>query len=177
MALLCPRTTPIDNHLPSPAEILHGRKIRGSLPVETRPRRQHVEVLPRLTERQDTQKAFYDRHATELPTLNPGQVIRVQHPQTARWEPATVINQRPEPQSYTIETDSGAVYRRNRRHLRSTSPSPTRHQKDVDPPVTSQATATSSPRAAGTPQRAGTVACLPTSRSGRVLRKPDRLNL
>ena len=87
MALLSLRTTPIDSHLPSPAEILHGRKIRGNLPMKTRPRREHVEVLPRLTERQDTQKAFYDRHATELPTLNPGQVIRVQHPRLPDGSP------------------------------------------------------------------------------------------
>ena len=33
MALLCLRTTPLDNHLPSPAEILYNRKIRTMIPI------------------------------------------------------------------------------------------------------------------------------------------------
>jgi hypothetical protein len=33
-ALLCLRTTPIDNHLPSPAELLYNRKIKANLPVK-----------------------------------------------------------------------------------------------------------------------------------------------
>ena len=33
MALLCLRTTPLDNHLPSPAEILYNRKIRTMIPT------------------------------------------------------------------------------------------------------------------------------------------------
>ncbi|XP_037075849.1 uncharacterized protein K02A2.6-like, partial [Pollicipes pollicipes] len=101
MALLTLRTTPIDSHLPSPAEILQGRKVRGNLPMKTRPRSEQADVLPRLVERQTTQKACHDRHATELSTLSPGQPIRVQHPQSGRWEPATIVDQWPEPRSYT----------------------------------------------------------------------------
>lgn len=33
MALLYLRSTPLDNHLPSPAEILYNRKIRTKLPT------------------------------------------------------------------------------------------------------------------------------------------------
>ena len=35
MALLCLRTTPINNHLLSPAELLYNRKLKGNLPMRT----------------------------------------------------------------------------------------------------------------------------------------------
>ena len=155
MALLTLRTTPIDNHLPSPAEILQGRKVRGNLPVKSRLRKEHADILPRLAERQGVQQAYHDRHATELPTLSPGQLIRVQHPQSGRWEPATVVSQRPEPRAYNIRTDSGAVYRRNRRHLRSFSPSPTRVE-DTTPARTEPATISLPAQAANNQDQATT---------------------
>ena len=33
MALLCIRTTPVDSNVPSPGELLFGRKLQGNLPV------------------------------------------------------------------------------------------------------------------------------------------------
>ena len=33
IALLCIRTTPVDSNVPSPGELLFGRKLRGNLPV------------------------------------------------------------------------------------------------------------------------------------------------
>ena len=184
MALLTLRTTPIDSHLPSPAEILQGRRVRGNLPVKTWLRRDQIDVLPRLEERQTTQKAYHDRHATELSKLSPGQPIRVQHPQSGRWEPATIVDQRPEPRSYTIRANNGAIYRRNRRHLRSISPSPARSparsepaQDSTTPPPAGEAAQGSPGTAAPNRRTTDGPQNIPTSRSGRVLKKTDRLDL
>ena len=184
MALLSLRTTPIDSHLPSPAEILHGRKIRGNLPIKTRLRRDQTDILPRLEERQTKQKAYHDRHASDLPTLSPGQPIRVQHPNSGRWEPATVVDQRPEPRSYTIRAQNGAVYRRNRRHLRSLSPSPARTPAETEPETasptprrTAEDATQEPPETTGDNRTTSGLPDMTTSRSGRVIKKPDRLNL
>ena len=181
MALLTLRTTPIDSYLPSPAEILQGRKVRGNLPVKIRPRRDQGDVLPRLVERQTIQKAYHDRHATELPTLSPGQPIRAQHPQSGRWETATVVDQRPEPRSYTIRASNGALYRRNRRHLRSISPSPARTPARTEQAPTSPTPQPACEEAADNPTMDAVPIDrpqnTPTSRSGRAIKKPDRLDL
>ena len=176
MALLNLRTTPIDSHLPSPAELLQGRRVRGNLPMRSRPSRDQDDTHRRLTERQGNQKAYYDRNTVELTPLSPGQPIRVQHPQTGRWRPATVLDTRPEPRSYNIRTDDGAVYRRNRRQLRGLSPSPPRaEQPPASPapqPVPDGEDATP-PMPAPAPRDPGSR----TTRSGRAIVKPDRLDL
>merc|ERR1711921_50240 len=62
IALQCLRATPIDAHLPSPAELLLRRKIRTNLPVHIQnqdPKRD--EVKKRLLERQERQKMEFDK--------------------------------------------------------------------------------------------------------------------
>ena len=183
MALLSLRTTPIDSHLPSPAEILHGRRIRGNLPVKTHLRRDQANIRPRLEDRQTSQKAYHDLHARELPALHPGQPIRVQHPQTGRWEPATVIGQRPEPRSYIIRTNGGATVRRNRRHLRGLTPSPARREETASPgaePVPAsppQQTGTEQGRSDAVEASAGPSQAPRTTRYGRVIKERVLLDL
>ena len=56
MALLCLRATPIDNDLPSPAELLLGRPIQDNLPKKTSKAATNKEVTNRLSQRQAAQK-------------------------------------------------------------------------------------------------------------------------
>ncbi|RUS85701.1 hypothetical protein EGW08_006577 [Elysia chlorotica] len=119
LALLSLRCTPIDSHLPSPAEILFGRKIRGTLPTkfeDTNPK--SVEIKQRLYERQQKQKHFYDKKTHELPPLTKNTKVTVQSTTTGTWSPATVIRQTSEPRSYIIQMENGQYLRRNRIHLR-----------------------------------------------------------
>ena len=54
-SMLCLRSTAIDSHLPSPAELLYQRKLKSNLPVRIgnqMPTRDHI--TQRLTERQET---------------------------------------------------------------------------------------------------------------------------
>lgn len=53
MALLCLRATPIDNKLPSPAELLLGRPIQDNLPRKTPTSIANEEVSNRLIQRQN----------------------------------------------------------------------------------------------------------------------------
>ena len=51
MAMLCLRSTPVDNTIPSPAELLYSRQLTGNLPVKmqnTIPRKEEVEDRLRL---------------------------------------------------------------------------------------------------------------------------------
>ena len=123
LALLCRRSTPIDNKLPSPAEMLYTRKIQGNLPVKV------SNVLPskdkiyeRLKEQQEKQKLYHDQHSKELPPLMEGQPVSTQDPRSGHWSPAKVLSKCEEPQSYLIQTKEGTKVRRNRQHLKGDKP-------------------------------------------------------
>ena len=89
MALLCLRETPIDNKLPSPAELLLGRSIQDNLPRKMANDPTNEEVTNRLIQRQVTQKYYHDRNPP-LPILHSGQHVSIQNPRTQKWEPAEI---------------------------------------------------------------------------------------
>ena len=98
LSLLCLRTTPIDNNLPSPAELLYFRQLRSNLPLLSSHTPQDTAVHKNLQARQRTQKKYYDRSARDLPPLHTGQHVRLQEA-NGTWTPATVVEKRPEPRS------------------------------------------------------------------------------
>ena len=119
MTLLCLRSTPIDPIIPSPGELLFNRKLVSNLPTKcTNQNFRKGEIQDRLLQRQLTQKRQYDEHAKDLPNLIAGQRVRVQDQDTRRWSPAIIRQACAEPRSYIIETSTGQVLRRNRRHLK-----------------------------------------------------------
>ena len=65
-------------------------------------------------------KEYYDKTVKDLPPLHSGQQILMQD-NRGTWTPATVVEKRPEPHSYTIHTPNGDLYRRQLRDL------PTKH--------------------------------------------------
>ena len=123
MALLVLRATPIDSHLPYPAELLYGRRVVSNLPVA----KWHVsgkrcEIRARLDQRQATAKERHDaRGATDLAVLSRGQHVRTHHPVTHRWEPGRIVGKCVQPRSCKVESASGSVLRRNRRDNRETA--------------------------------------------------------
>ena len=120
LTLLCIRTTPISPKIPSPLELLTGRKPRGNLP--TRHTKNQADDLVRdlLQNRQTTQKAYHDRKAKDLPPLTPGQPVRFQDHPSSKWKEGVIQKKGPEPRSYVVETPTGQTLRRNRVHIRST---------------------------------------------------------
>ncbi|ESO96048.1 hypothetical protein LOTGIDRAFT_160027 [Lottia gigantea] len=100
MALLCLRATPIDHHLPSPAELLNKRKYRTNLPIANTNTQDRM-ITERLMERQETQKKYHDRN----------------NPKTLKWGPA-IVEERLGDRSYKVELPNGHTVRRNRTFLK-----------------------------------------------------------
>ena len=118
LAMLCLRTTPIHHKLPSPCELLNGRKYKSNLPAVSF--RSDGNVNEFLQQRQVVYKSYHDRTAKELAPLSPQQTLRVLTPIRKTWDLAKVTNNASTPRSYNILTAQGTTYRRNRRHLRDT---------------------------------------------------------
>ena len=122
-AMLCLRSTPIDYHLPSPSELLYARKLKGDLPIQIRnPLTHRDEIQSRLSERQDTQKAYHDTHAHNLRPLEAGQPLRIQDHVSSRWNKASITERCEQPRAYLVESENGNILRRNRIHIRETPP-------------------------------------------------------
>lgn len=131
--LLCICTTPIDHRLPSPAELLFGRPIQSNLSAKiTNNREDKDSIHDRFTEKQVKQKQQYDRHAKELPKLSTGQEVSVYDHPTGKWIPATIVKESKEPRSYVLKTVSGAILRRNRKHIKKRN-SNQKHNKNCAP--------------------------------------------
>ena len=114
LALLCIRTTPVDNVLPSQTEMLYKRKVQGNLPVRMRNKLGNKEeIYERLQQRQEVQKTNHDQHSRDLSPLFPGQNVRIHTLTSSMWLPAVVREKCQEPRSYVVETQNGRVLRRN----------------------------------------------------------------
>ena len=118
LTLLCLRTTPISPKIPSPLELMTGRKPRSNLPTRHMKSPTDELVREQLQERQDLQKVYHDRKANDLPLLNPGQHIRFQDHPSSTWKEGVVTERLKEPRSYLIETPTSKL-RRNRVHIRN----------------------------------------------------------
>ena len=119
LALLCLRTTPVDQNLPSPAEILYSRKIRANLPfVSPKTPNKTKRIRKALQDRQKSQKLYHDRNARDLPRIKNGESVLLQKDNRGPWIPAKTLRHAEQPRSYIVETPDGGIYRRNRRHLR-----------------------------------------------------------
>ena len=121
LTLLIWRTTPISTKLGSPSQLLMGRRMKSTIPARIRNEApQREEVQEELQQRQDSQKHFFDRRALphDLPTLYPGQHVRVQHPVNKCWDPAIVYANTDESRSYVLQKPNGHIFRRNRQHIR-----------------------------------------------------------
>ena len=199
-AMLCLRSTPIDYHLPSPSELLYARKLKGDLPIQIRnPLTHRDEIQSRLSERQDTQKAYHDTHAHNLRPLEAGQPVRIQDHVSGRWNKASITERCEQPRAYLVESENGNILRRNRIHIRETTPvrrlvrfaDPVSDQVQVSPTQPTQPTQTrrgelqhASPDGAQTGARP-VAADVPNditrhsyyTRSGRAVSTPKRLDL
>ncbi|XP_063592470.1 uncharacterized protein K02A2.6-like [Penaeus indicus] len=185
MALLTLRTTPLDSKLPSPAELLNGRKMRSNLSLHLPTREgQKQDVYENFKKKQDTHKQYYDRGAKDQQALLPGQAVRVQDHISGRWTPATVVEKSQEPRSYIVETQDGGILRRNRRHIKQTPqpkhPLPDEHHADEPTGTTvnmdnEQDHVSKAPTVV--PQEQESTCNGTRTRSGLTIKKPNRLDL
>ena len=123
LSLLCLRTTPIDNNLPSSAKLLYSWQLRSSLPLLSSHTPQDTAVHKNLQARQWMQKNYHNRSVRDLLPLHTGQHVHL--PETnGTWIPATVVEKRPELHSCTVHTPNGGLYRRNRHQLQDLTAPP-----------------------------------------------------
>jgi hypothetical protein len=116
-----------------------------------------------------------------LPSLQPGDVVRVQH--QGQWQRGIVNSEHSSPRSYIVETEHGSTLRRNRRHLIKTKEDP----PVCSPPIEDGETSTSSSpslnestpslstsSASSLPGIIKTINAPVLTRSGRVVKLPVR---
>lgn len=95
------RATPIDERLPSPAQLLFGRSI------DCLPRRYNGDphVAECLQRRQELQRNNHNaRFQKPQPptTFSVGERVLTKNPQSGRWDPAEIIERHSAPASYTV---------------------------------------------------------------------------
>ena len=112
------RNTPISGLQYAPSQMLMSRLLRSKLPTkQSLLQPKVVQAHDDLTRRQQRQKLYYDKRASPLQKLSPGDVVRVQRGKV--WEPAVVRSAHVNPRSYLVQSQHGQL-RRNRRHLSKT---------------------------------------------------------
>lgn len=133
LALLDHRNTPSQGLESSPAQRLLNHRTRSLLPAKNNLLQPKVvQAEQALFNNQQRQCAYYNRSARDLDALRPGDTVRVQtfEPHT-KWKLGKV--KRPvDARSYEVEMDSGAVLRRNRRHLRRAHVVPQTEVVDIE---------------------------------------------
>ncbi|KAI5086769.1 hypothetical protein C0J45_23903, partial [Silurus meridionalis] len=177
LALLDHRNTPSQGLESSPAQRLLNRRTRSLLPAKNsllQP--QVVQVEQALITNQRRQCAYYNRSARDLDALRSGDTVRVQpfEPHT-EWKLGKV--KRPvDSRSYEVEMDSGAVLRRNRRHLRRARVVPQMEVVDIET-VNTSGTHADTVISQQSPHTQGDTCNgdgAKTTRCGRVVRQPQR---
>ena len=122
LGLLTLRNTPTTGMDTSPVQRLMGRRTRTTIPMTRKllePATDNQIAEEQMQRNKERQKMYYDRGARDLPALQPGETIRMD-PLTkgGHWRKGQVVQVEGN-RSYTIETEGGRRYRRNRRQLRS----------------------------------------------------------
>ena len=122
LAILDYRNTPTQGMTTSPAQCLMSRSTKTLLPTTQSillPRTIDLEDEKKeLRQRQQVQVKYYNRSAKDLPSISEGHVVRIKPFKLCDkpWCKAQVTT-RLDKQSYTVETNDRAVYRRNRQNL------------------------------------------------------------
>ena len=115
------RATLLDSTLPSPAELMFGRKISTSLPNY-----QHIAVGDEIREHfnmdSEQQRSYRDRTAKSLAPVKINQSVRVFNSDTKLWSLNGKMISKESDRAYKIISECGRVLIRNRIHLRPVVP-------------------------------------------------------
>ena len=120
------------------AEMMFGETMQSNLPTV------NITEKDKACRREQWKRQYNERSHT-LKYLNRGQSVRVQDYTTKKWEPAMINQERSQPISYMLTTNTGSQYRINRRHIRTTTEVfkiPERHHDESatrDPTVVNRA--------------------------------------
>ena len=176
LAILDYRNTPTQGMTSSPAQRLMSRRTKTLLPTTQSlllPKNIHLENEKReLRQRQQVQAKYYNRTARDLPSLSEGDVVRMKPFKLGDKScPKAQVTARLDERSYTLETEDGAVYRRNRQHLRRTSEPPTH---PVIPEQSTDASASEEPTVSAIPQQSPVP---PVTSTPKQSQRPQRVRM
>ena len=135
----------------------------------------HYVLLPRVKKLVKEFAFAHNNHALRTEGLVPEQEVWIQDHRTKEWQQGTIRRKCQEPQAYVVETENGNWLRRNRRHIRPTTEPELGRVSEAqvgEEPGQSEV----SMRQTNNEQEqknTATDACYRT-RSGRVIRKPER---
>lgn len=122
LTLLEYRSSPITSKIPSPAEILFGRKIKNQLPIKESLLQPHSKFkINEFAKRNKIkERNYYNRQAKDLTVLKEGDKVVIQNYINKLWEPGTVVRtDTVRPRSYIVKFDkTGHTLIRNRKFLR-----------------------------------------------------------
>ena len=123
LALLAYRSTPVDSHLRSSAEMLYQRALRTTVPQRIRHKDPYAAAeRERLEERATQSAADHDRTGCRRKApLYAGQSVSVINNDRTLWLPATIVRAA-DHGSYIVKVIGGAEYRRARDHIRERHP-------------------------------------------------------
>ena len=132
MGLLELRNTPRADGR-SPAQILFGHSLRSNIPVHhsafAKEHQKAMEECDRIRiNNQGKADARYNKSAKTLPSFAIGHHVNIQNPKTGQWDKNGIIVGIGENRDYLVKLNSGRIYWRNRRFLR------TRHSMSPSPP-------------------------------------------
>lgn len=203
LSLLDYRTTPLEGIDLSPSQLLMGRRPRNTLPASKdvlKPNSHNPLAVKRHFDREkEKQKFYYDkrRGVKELPPLNTESAVRMTPlPGTKKWIPGTVTKHYNKPRSYVVQSDDPGnhrLYRRNRKHLRTSTRTASKEydrdissdnfanddQNDIQPnehKPNNTASDTNTSRSVVSVANRNNHSDM-TTRSGRRIKKPERLDL
>ncbi|UYV82631.1 hypothetical protein LAZ67_22000259 [Cordylochernes scorpioides] len=181
LSLLGYRTAPLENGY-SPAELCMNRKLRTTVPISPVQLQSRIPALENLEMREKNQrhkkKTHFDIHhrARELPHLDEGTRVWVKDLRV----PGVVLEDAGSPRSYIVNSPKG-ILRRNRLHL---LPNPQGEKIDMEdeemesPEMSQCFTSTGDNTTCDSEPRTFQRSPEPVkTRSGRVIKPPDRLNL
>nr|XP_034840382.1 uncharacterized protein LOC117996432 [Maniola hyperantus] len=119
LALLNFRNTPLSGEKWSPAQLLMSRRLNTRLPSSTsqlKPKAVSPQaMLDKRSQRIAQYKSYYDRGTKNLIPLSENEPVRMR--QNNEWVKSRVLRPAQGNRSYWVQTENGAVYRRNRQHI------------------------------------------------------------
>lgn len=176
ISLLEYRNSPLKNVGFSPSELFMNRLCKTKIPVsaELLKPKLHPDIQKRLQAKQNIAKHYFNRHARDLSPLNAENNVVVYDHIKKTWQSGKVVSPHETPRSYIVKDQQQNIVRRNRIDLR--------HSRNMYKPVTDNNSLMPEEIEANINPNVDLPSSvqpeLPTvTRSGRVVRKPVKLDL